>query len=69
MKRWLALVLSVSLLLAVCVIGAAADEPAAHRVVTQVLGEGTVIPDVTTVAHGSHQVTFQLMLLGMILLP
>ena len=52
MKRWIGLVLSVSLLLSACVIGAAADEPAAHRVVTQVLGEGTVIPDVTTVAHG-----------------
>ena len=52
MKRWICLLLSLVMLLSVCVVGAAAQETVSHRVLTQVLGEGTVIPDQFEVKHG-----------------
>ena len=52
MKRWISLILSLLLLLSVCMVGVTAEEVGSHRVLTQVLGKGTVIPDQVEVKHG-----------------
>ena len=60
MKRWIALILSLILLLSLCVMGTAAADAEGHTVYVQVLGEGDVIPggNITLPAGGDVTLWF-----------
>jgi len=52
MKRWICAIVSFVMIVSLCMVAVGAETAGEHRVFTQVLGEGLVIPDDTTVPHG-----------------